>query len=259
MAYQTLKFDKDGPIGVLTLNRPERLNALNHAMWEELLAFFQERLKDFDTRVLILTGAGRGFCAGLDLKETKMVSPDPNDQYDAKRAYEEQSYGTYLIVLMRRAPQPIIAAVNGPAAGAGFSFALASDVRLAAPEAKFLAAYINVGVGGADMGSSWFFPRMVGAANASRYLLTGDTFDAQEAFRMGLVQAVVAKEKLMDEAMALARKMVSKSPLGLRLTKEAITRNIGGAALEDAIHLEDRNQALCISLLAQQFKKPGPA
>ena len=258
MGYQTLKYEKDGPIGLLTFNRPERLNAMNMVMWRELLDFYQERLSDFETRVLIITGAGRGFCAGLDIKESKMVSPDPKDQYDPKRAYEEQSFGAYLVVLMRRVPQPIIAAVNGVAAGGGFSFALASDVRLAAPEAKFLAAYINVGVGGADMGSSWFFPRMVGAANAARYLLTGDTFDAQEAFRMGLVQAVVAKEKLMEEAMALAGKMVSKSALGLRLTKEAITRNMGGMALEDAVQLEDRNQALCIALLSQQLRKTGP-
>jgi enoyl-CoA hydratase len=257
MEYKTLIYETNGPIGVLTLNRPDRLNAINMEMWEELLHFFSARLTDLDTRVLIMTGAGRGFCAGLDMKETKIVANDPKGPYDPKRAYEEQSHGTYLVVLMRRVPQPIIAAVNGSAAGAGFSLTLASDVLLAAPEAKFLAAYINIGVGGADMGSSWFFPRMVGAANASRYLLTGDTFSAVEAHRMGLVQAVVEKEKLMAEAMGLAQKMVSKSPLGLRLTKEAITRNMGGQALEDAVHIEDRNQALCIALLAQQLQKMG--
>ncbi len=255
MGFRTLKYETDGAIGILTLNRPERLNAINVEMWHELRGFYEERLTDHKTRVLIITGAGRECSSGLDIKETFAVTPRADDRYDPQRAYEEQSYGSYLVVLMRRIPQPIIAAVNGPAAGGGFSFVLASDVRLASEKASFLAAYINVGVGGADMGSSWFFPRMVGMANASRYLLTGDPFDAEEAYRMGLIQAVVKNGELLDECITLAEKMVSKSPLGLRLTKEAITRNVGAIALEDAVHLEDRNQALCIAMLSQRL--PG--
>jgi enoyl-CoA hydratase len=148
---------------------------------------------------------------------------------------------------MRRVPQPIIGAINGPATGAGFSFALACDIRYAAFEAKFSAAYINIGVGGADMGSSWLFPRAVGTANAARYLYTGDLFGAEEALRIGMVQALFDKDKLMDETMGLARNMASKSPLGLRLTKEALEINSSSGGLEDALRLEDRNQALCIS------------
>jgi enoyl-CoA hydratase len=181
------------------------------------------------------------------MKET--MANIPPGGYLPKLAYERQRSYSELILLMRRVPQPIIGAINGAAAGAGFSFALACDVRLAAAEAKFSAAYINIGVGGADMGSSWLFPRAVGSANAARYLMTGDLFSPEEALRIGMVQAVVPRDKLMEEAMKLAQLMASKSPLGLRVTKEALNRNIGGVTLEDAILFEDRNQAMCISQL----------
>ncbi|HUT52629.1 MAG TPA: enoyl-CoA hydratase/isomerase family protein [bacterium] len=251
MEYKTIMYESRGPVGVLTLSRPECLNAVNQAMSRELRRFLLERLDDLETRVLIMTGAGRGFCAGLDMKET--MAEIPPGGYRPKLAYERQRAFSELILLLRRIPQPIIGAVNGAAAGAGFSFALACDVRLAAPEAKFSAAYINIGVGGADMGSSWLFPRAVGTANASRYLMTGDLFDANEALRIGMVQAVLAKDKLMEEAGKMASVMAGKSPLGLRVTKEAINRNTGGMTLEDAILFEDRNQAMCIS----QLTAPG--
>jgi enoyl-CoA hydratase len=247
MESETIIYETKGPVGILTLNRPECLNAANTAMSRELKNFFSERLEDLETRVLLLTGAGRGFCAGLDMKES--TADVPPGGYHPKRAYERQRYFSDLILLMRQIPQPIIGAINGPAAGAGFSFALACDIRYAAPEAKFSAAYINIGVGGADLGSSWLFPRAVGIANAARYLMTGDLFSAEEALRIGMVQGVFGKDKLMEEAMKLAQAMAGKSPLGLRLTKEALDRNTGCATLEDAIRLEDRNQAMCISQL----------
>ncbi len=247
MNYQTIGWESRGPVGMLTLSRPECLNAVNAAMAAELYRFWLERLDDLDTRVVIITGAGRGFCAGLDMKET--MANIPPGGYPPKLAYERQRSYSELILLMRRVPQPIIGAINGAAAGAGFSFALACDVRLCAAGAKFSAAYINIGVGGADMGSSWLFPRAVGSANAARWLMTGDLFGADEALRIGMVQAVVAPERLMEEADKLAQVMVSKSPLGLRVTKEALNRNIGSATLEDAILFEDRNQSLCITQL----------
>lgn len=248
MDYKTLIYKVEGPIGILTLNRPERLNAINFEMSAELRGFFSERYNDLETRVIVMTGAGRGFCAGLDMKDPNVLAA-----YGPKRAFELQRTYSDIILMMRRCPQPIVGAINGPAAGAGFSFALACDVRFAAPETKFSAAYINIGVGGADMGSSWLFPRSVGTANAARYLLTGELFGADEALRMGMVQAVLEKEKLMDEAMRIAQVMASKSPLGLRVTKEALDRNAAGATLEDAIRFEDRNQAMCIAELAQSM------
>jgi enoyl-CoA hydratase len=250
MGYKTIQFKQEGPVGILTLNRPECLNAINYAMRDELRGFFTERATDHDTRVIVITGAGRGFCSGLDIKDSAITSPEHG--YTPKLAYELQRLFSDFILFMRRCPQPIIGAINGAAAGAGFSIALACDVRVAAPEARFSAAYINIGVGGADMGSSWLFPRAVGTGNAARYLLTGDFFGAEEALRIGLVQAVVEKEVLMEEAMNLARNMAGKSPLGLRLTKEALDRNTGGMSLEDAIRFEDRNQAMCIAQLSAQ-------
>jgi len=247
MDYKTITVKKDGAIGLLTLNRPERLNAINFPMRDELKDFFTACCDDLETRVLVMTGAGRGFCSGLDMKDAGIINPQGG--YSPKQAYEAQRSYSDIILLMRRCPQPIIGAINGPAAGVGFSFALACDVRMASPEAKFSAAYINIGVGGADMGSSWFFPRAVGTANAARYLLTGDLFDANEALRIGMIQTIVEKDKLLEQSMKLAAVMVSKSPLGLNLTKEALDLNMGGRTLEDAIRLEDRNQAMCIAQL----------
>jgi enoyl-CoA hydratase len=253
MVYKTIEYRQEGPIGILTLNRPECLNAINFDMRDDIRAFFAERMNDLDTRVLIVTGAGRGFCSGLDIKDPTITSPEGG--YTPKSAYEGQRMFSDFILLMRRCPQPIIGAINGAAAGAGFSIVLACDVRLAAPEARFSAAYINIGTGGADMGSSWLFPRAVGTGNAARYLFTGDFFGAEEALRMGLVQAVVERGRLMEEAMNLALNMAGKSPLGLRLTKEALDRNTGGMSLEDAVRLEDRNQAMCIAELSAQAEE----
>jgi len=245
MDYETIRHEQEGPIAILTLQRPRCLNAINAAMRDELQSFLEARLTDFDTRVLVVTGAGRGFSAGLDIKDSALVSPDGG--FTPKQAYQAQRSFSELILLMRRCPQPVIGAINGAAAGAGFSIAMACDIRVAAPEAKFQAAYINVGVGGADMGSSWLLPRAIGAGNAARYLMTGDFLAADEAHQIGFVQAIVSREQLLEEAMTLARTMAEKSPLGLRLTKEALDQNCSGVSLEEAIRLEDRNQALCIA------------
>jgi enoyl-CoA hydratase len=250
MAYETIQYVTGGPIGILTLNRPKCLNAMNFVMLNEFRNFFNDRFRDHDTRVIILTGAGRGFNPGLDLHDPAITTPE--DGFTPKQVYELQKLFSDFILFMRRCPQPIIGAINGAAVGAGFSIAMACDVRLAAPEAKFCAAYINIGAGGADMGSSWLFPRSVGAGNAARYLLTGDLFNAEEAYRIGFVQAIVERDRLMQEAMTLAQNMAGKSPLALRLTKEALNRNTGGLSLEDAIQIEDRNQAMCIVQMAAQ-------
>lgn len=245
--YENLIYRQEGPVGVLTLNRPQCLNAINFSMQADLAAFFEERMTDADTRVLVITGVGKGFCAGLDMSDPAITAPA--DGYSPAKAYALQKTYSDFILAIRQCPQPVVGAINGAAAGAGFSIALACDIRIAATKAKFSAAYINIGVGGADMGSSWLFPKAVGAGNAARYLYTGDLFDAVEALRIGLVQSVVAEEELLKAAMALASNMAGKSPLGLKLTKEALNVNAGAASLEAAIRLEDRNQALCISQL----------
>jgi enoyl-CoA hydratase/carnithine racemase len=236
MAFQTLLYEQKGPIGVLTLNRPERLNAMNYQMFAELEIFWRDRLDDLETRVVILTGAGsRGFCAGLDIKEVP-------DQFDKEEnpvnSYQLQVRGSRLPVLMRQAPQPIICAIHKAAAGGGFAMALASDVRIITPETKFCASTINLGLPGSDLGTSYFLPRMIGAGRASEFLLTGDFIYAEDALKLGLANCIVPFAELMDAAMQMANKMVSKTAGGLRLTKEIINTNLDAQGLAQATHLE---------------------
>ncbi len=246
MDYTTITFTTDGPIGVLTLNRPAKLNALNQVMIEELDDLLAMLVVNRDIRVVILTGAGeKGFCSGLDMTETAAqlfeVTPD--------LIYFYQSRTSLLFYKMRRIPQPIIAAVHGAAAGAGFSFAMAADVRVVTPQARFNAAYINIGLGGADLCSSFFLPKLIGTGRAYEFLLTGDFMSAQEAKELGFVSRIVEKDKLMETAREIADKMVSKNPVGLWMTKEAINLNLDGASLEQALHLENRNQAFMITAM----------
>jgi enoyl-CoA hydratase len=247
MNYETLVFELENSIGILTLNVPQKLNAHTKRMRQELLQFWDERQSDRDgCRVIIMTGAGRAFCAGSDIDE--MTDEDEIfKKGNAEEIYRFQDEISRVILLMRSSPQPIIAAVRGYAAGGGFSFALAADVRIADPTAKFVASYINVGLSGADMGSSFHFPREVNLGFAAEYLYTGEVMDAETAKRIGFVNYVVQSEDLMEKAKGLASKMVKKSVLGLRMTKETINKNIGCATLETAIQSENRSQALCLA------------
>ena len=245
MDYETIEYEiKEDGIGVLSLNRPRNYNSVNYRMMEELEAFWRDRLYDLDMHVIILRGNGeRGFCAGLDIKETMKMVPDMNtDQF-----YRYQSRMGRVNMAMRRAPQPIICAVHGPAVGLGFSFALASDIRVITPDARFSAAYINVGLGGADMACSYFLPRLIGAGRAYEFMLTGNFMSAEEALNLGLVSSVVERDKLTETVLELARTMNSKNPMGLKLTKEAINMNLDAGGLEHALNMEDRNQTLLIA------------
>ncbi len=245
MDYETIECRvEEAGIGVLSLNRPRRYNSVSLQMMQELEDFWRERMDDLDTHVIILRGNGdRGFCAGLDMKEAIKMLPSMNtDQF-----YRFQSRMGRLNLAMRQVPQPIICAVHGPAAGLGFSFALASDVRVVSTDARFSAAYINVGLGGADMACSYFLPRLIGAGRAYEFMLTGNFMSAEEAMSLGLASRMVGREGLMDTALELARTMNSKNPMGLWLTKEAINMNLDAGGLEQALKLEDRNQALLLA------------
>ena len=245
MDYETIEYDlKEDGIGILSLNRPRRYNSVSHEMMEELEAFWKERLYDLDTHVIILKGNGeRGFCAGLDMKENVKMAPDMNtDQF-----YRFQARLARLNLAMRQAPQPIICAVHGAAAGLGFSFALASDVRVITRDARFSAAYINIGLGGADMACSYFLPRLMGAGRAYEFMFTGNFMSAEEAMGLGLVSRIVERDKLMETALDLASTMNTKNPMGLRLTKEAINMNLDAGGLEQALNMEDRNQVLLVA------------
>jgi enoyl-CoA hydratase/carnithine racemase len=245
MEYETIQFDiQEEGIGILSLNRPRKYNMVNHKMMEELEAFWKDRLYDLDVHVIILRGNGeRGFCAGLDVKETMKMLPGLNIDH----FYGFQARLARLNLAMRQAPQPVICAIHGPAVGLGFSFALASDVRVITHDARFCAAYINIGLGGADMACSYFLPRLMGAGRAHEFMLTGNFMSAEEAMSLGLVSRLVDNDHLMEETLELARVMNSKNPMGLRLTKEAINANLDAVALERALNMEDRNQTLLVS------------
>ncbi|MBW1783010.1 MAG: enoyl-CoA hydratase/isomerase family protein [Deltaproteobacteria bacterium] len=242
MNYENIVYEvvEEG-IGVLSLNRPRRYNAVNQQMAEELEDFWRDRQYDLDTHVIILKGNGkRNFCAGLDMKAVMKIMPE----MDTDRFYRFQARLARINLAMRQAPQPIVCAVHGAAVGLGFSFALASDLRVISTDARFSAAFINIGLGGADMACSYFLPRHIGAGRAYEFMLTGNFISAEEALSLGLVSRMVATDRLMEIALELAREMNSKNPMGLRLTKEAINMNMDAAGLEQALHMEDRNQTL---------------
>jgi len=238
--YETLLVDRPrAGIAVARLNRPDRLNALTFQMFDELAQLAADIGEDDRVRVLVLTGAGRGFCAGLDLADAAAL-PDMT----AARFLEGQERWSRAITSFRRLPKPVIAAVTGPAAGAGFSLALAADIRIAAPAARFNAAFIKIGLTGGDCGSSWMLPRIVGLGHAYEILLTGRQVEADEAARIGLVNRVVPAEDLLTSALETAELFAANSPLGVRLTKQAVQVNVDAPCLEAAVELENRNQAL---------------
>lgn len=245
-----IHFEKQGPVGILTLNRPERLNAIDHEMLRSLRGFFDERQRDFGTRVLVVTGAGRGFCAGLDLKASGNEGawqPGVGPVQDLLTFQEDIAE---LTVKMRNCPQPIIAAVNGPATGGGLSIAIASDMRIGTEHARFACSYLNLGLGGADVGSSYFLPKIIGAAHAADMLYSGRIVDAAEAKEMGLITRILGQDELLPAAVAIAEGMARKaSPLGLRLTKQVLNETVTGISLDAALKLENRNQALASQTL----------
>jgi enoyl-CoA hydratase len=239
MDYRTLEVKREGPLAWLTLSRPDALNALDTAMVDELHDFLGRLRGERETRVVVLRGAGRAFCAGLDLKEQRATEGGVPEGLRMQRRISE------LPMLMRRAPQVFIACVHGPACGGGFALALASDVRLAGGSARMNAAFIRIGLSACDIGVSYFLPRFVGASVASELLLTGRFIGAERALAVGLVSAVVPDDQLEAEARELADEMLATTPLGLRLTKECLAASIDAGSLEQVIAMEDRNQILC--------------
>ena len=246
METNTIKFETpEEGIGLLTLNRPDRLNAMSLEMLDELYDLFGQLKYDDNIRVLIITGAGEGFCSGADLSGglaqdpslTRIANPG-NFLHMVQKRYSG------VILEQRRLPQPIIAAVNGVAAGGGMCVALAADVIYANPNARFVPSFANIGLSGGELGTTYFLPRLVGTTRAAEILLTGRTVEAQEADRIGLVCRVLSVDELLDTSMVTARLMLEKSKLGLQQTKEAININLTAPSLESAIEFENRNQAI---------------
>ena len=238
-----LELRQDGDVVWATMNRPERLNALSRSLVTELREFFVGLYWRRDVRVVVLQGAGDAFCAGLDLKERG----DPQGARSIGAGLTRQREISEIVIAMRRCPQPIIACIDGAAAGGGFALALASDVRIATPRARMNAAFIRIGLTACDIGVSYFLPRMVGSSVAAEYMLTGRFIDAERAYQLGLISRIVAKDQLEAEAQGFVDDMLHATPLGLRLTKEALNHAIDAQGLEAVIAMEDRNQILASS------------
>jgi enoyl-CoA hydratase/carnithine racemase len=227
----------------LTLNRPEKLNTITAELCEALHEELRRIAIDRSCRAVIITGAGRGFCAGLDLSGYGAApGNDGNDESRDRLANQERM--SRLILGLRALPQPVIAAVNGPAAGWGLALALGSDIRYAAPEAVFRVAFINIGVSNCDMATSWLLPRLIGASRAHELMLTGRRVSAEEALRIGLVADVVGEGGLPERALQSANEIAALAPWGVRLTKQGMWAALEIPSEQTAIEYEDRQQIM---------------
>ncbi len=227
---------------LLRLNRPERLNALDEVLVDELLQACADTTAERDVRVVILTGAGRAFCSGLDVRDfgPSMLGPT-NPAIDRLRFQEMMAS---LPMAIRNMPQPVIAAINGPAVGGGLALCLASDVRICSASASFGNGAIKLGLSGAEMGMSYYLPRVVGLTVAADWMLTGRTVSADEALQRGLVSELVDDERLRDRSLELASLIATHSPLAVRMTKRALQVNTDAPDLIAALELENRNQVI---------------
>ena len=238
----TFRIEKRGAVDWLTLDRPESRNAINLRMATELRDYFGGLSEDESVRIVVMRGAGPSFCAGLDIKAAGELS-GPDAPFGAGMGF--QSYLAEVYIRMRRCPQPIISLVQGAACGGGFSFVLASDIRVAGESARMNAAYILLGLSACDMGCSYFLPRLVGTSVASELMLTGRFIGAQRAFATGLVSEVVPDDRLEEAAAPYVEEMLAASPMGLRMTKEGLNLSIDAPSLEAAMAIENRNQLMC--------------
>jgi enoyl-CoA hydratase len=227
---------------VLQLNRPKQLNAINDVMRRELAQTFASVAADSTVNAVVLTGAGRGFCAGIDVRDFGDGVPDAGDPaIDRLRFQETMAALPHAIWNM---PQPVVAAINGPCVGGGLALCLASDIRICSTAATFGNAAILLGLSGAEMGMSYHLPRIVGTSVAADWMLTGRTVPAEEADRRGLVSELVEPDRLTARAIEIAAGIAELSPLGVQLTKRALQVNTDAAGLEAALELENRNQVL---------------
>jgi enoyl-CoA hydratase/carnithine racemase len=238
--YETLLLEERSPgVVVATLNRPERYNAMTNTMFVELERMALELGQEDDLRVLVLTGAGKAFCAGYDLADA-----DALPGLGAMGMLDQQELAARGLLAVRSMRVPVIAAVNGAAAGGGLSLSLAADIRLAAPEAKFNAAFVRIGLSAGDLGASWLLTRLIGPASTSEICFTGRMVFAEEAARLGLVNSVSAPGALLADTMALAEAIVANSPGGVQLSKRALQANLEIGSYAAALELENRGQAL---------------
>lgn len=238
--YSTLSTEQPTPgVVVVTLDRPDRYNAMTNTMFAEFEHVAAALNDEDDLRVIVLTGAGKGFCAGYDLADA-----DELPELGALGMLDQQERAARALLALRSVRVPLIAAVNGAAAGGGFSLALAADIRIASTAAKFNAAFVRIGLTAGDLGVSWLLTRLIGPAAASEICFTGRQVEAEEARRLGLANSVSAPEALLDDALALADQIVANSPGGVQLSKRALQANMEITSYAAALELENRGQAL---------------
>ena len=238
--WQAIRVERRGEVDWVTMNRPDHLNALDDTMVDELSRYFGDLATNRDVRIVVLRGAGRAFCAGLDLQ----AGGEARAGWDTIDRLRHQRSIAEIVMRMRYAPQPIVSLVHGPACGGGFAMALASDIRIAGQSARMNAAFVRIGLSACDIGVSYFLPRLVGASLAAELMLTGDFIHADRALACGLVSRVVPDDKMEEAAAPLIDQMLTTAPLGLRLTKECLRMSLDAPSLEAAVAMEDRNQIL---------------
>src|SRR2546428_8727012 len=219
---KTFLYEQRDGVATITLNRPERLNAITFGVYRELTDLFAALRHERDVRVVIITGAGRAFCSGGDVRD--IIGQLQGSDAEGLLAFTRLT--CELIHNMRALPKPIIASINGTTAGAGACIALASDIRIAAEEAKIAFIFVKVGLAGTDMGATYLLPRVVGLAKATELLMTGDFIDAAEAERIGLYNRVVPREQLESATREFAEKLARGPALGIAKTKEMLNREM---------------------------------
>ncbi len=239
MDYKDIVLGVEDGIGTIILNRPEVLNSFANRMREEIAASVKELVDRDDVRVMVITGAGRGFCTGADVTYLKQLL-DAGDEGGLREVVEA---GRDVVTAIRNAPLPVIASVNGPAAGGGANLALACDIRIASDRASIGQTFNRIGLH-PDWGGTYFLPRLVGPAAAAQLMFAGDMIDAGEAYRLGIFNRVVPHEQLNEETEKLACKLAAKPPLALQLIKQAIYRS-HDASLDEMLDFELEAQLRC--------------
>ena len=239
MNYEDILVTIEDGIGTITLNRPDRLNSFADQMRHEIANAVGELAGRDDVRVIVITGAGRGFCTGADVTYLKEIV----DRQDEEALRGLVNAGRAVVTAIRRAPKPVIAAVNGPAAGGGANLALACDIRIASDRAAIGQTFNRIGLH-PDWGGTYFLPRLVGPAVAAELFFTGDMLPAEEACRLGIFNRVVPHDRLLEETMQLAKQLAAKPQLSLRLVKQAIYRS-AAASLEEMLDFELQAQLEC--------------
>ncbi len=249
MAYEAILYERRGPVALITLNVPDRLNAIGQALRQEVHAAIGEAHADDDVRAVVLTGAGRGFCSGADLTgptAAVMGRPPPPPTTQAGRIDEMHWVGRWAL-LFAEFDKPLIGAINGVAAGAGMSMALACDVRVGSENARFKSVFIERNLS-PDSGLSYFLPRIVGYSRAADLIMTSRSVDAQEAYRIGLLDRLVKHEDLVEEAVLVAESMAQHPPLALRVSKRVLQRNQDADLVEalkyEAVSLDHARKAV---------------